>query len=248
MTLLYRVTVEMLILAAVAPLLVLALGRGRWHRAGLLGHPAVGMVAFNGTLLAGLAPPAVQAASRSLALGTLAQIVFLGAALSFWWPILRPRAEGGLTPIGRIGYLLIAGVPVTIPGVLLAFSRHPLYPGAQDSGALGLTPLDDQQLAGLVLFGTAKAILVTLTLVTLWRMLAASDAPPDDGWSEGAADRPPPQAPGWFRRLEEDLPAEPAAPLRPAARGTPSGSWARGTGLPPPPGGRARTAPAARPR
>lgn len=248
MTLLYRVTVEMLILAAVAPLLVLAVGRGRWQRAGPLGHPAVGMVAFNATLLAGLAPPAVQAASRSAALEALAQIVFLSAAMSFWWPILRPRALGGLTPIGRIGYLLIAGVPVTIPGVLLAFSRHPLYAGAQDTGGLGLTPLADQQLAGLVLFGTAKAILVALTFVTLWRLLAPSDAPWDDGWDEGAVATAPPHPPEWFGRLEEDLPAEPAAPLRPAARGTPSGSRARGTGLRQPPGEGARPAPAVRPR
>jgi len=208
MTLLLRVVVEMLILGGLAPLLVLALGRGGWHRAGPLGTPAIGLPALTGTLIAVQSPPVVLAATRSWTLSTLTLAAFLFVALLFWWPVLRPQSQGGISPIARIGYLLIAGVPVTIPGVILAFSRHLLYPGAQPAGAFGLTPLADQQLAGLVLFGTTKAILVGLTFVILWRLLAGAEGPPEDGWDEAGALPPPLPAPAWYRRLEEHLPSE----------------------------------------
>jgi hypothetical protein len=148
--------------------------------------------------------------------------------------VLRPAAQGGISQIAKVGYLLIAGVPVTIPGVILAFSPRLLYPGAQTEGAFGLSPLADQQLAGLVLFGGAKVILVGLTFVILWRMLAAAEPPPDQGWDEAAPEPAPLPAPDWYRRLDRDLPAEPPVSLpstRRAARGKPSASRAQGSAL-----------------
>jgi cytochrome c oxidase assembly factor CtaG len=208
-----RVMVEMLVLVTAAPLIAYMIGRGGWGRAGVIGHPLVGLAAFNVTLVALLAPPVVQVMGRSPALSAVAELGFLLAAILFWWPILRPQAAGGLAPISKIGYLLIAGVPPTIPGTLLAFSRHLLYPGLQSAGAFGLTPLQDQQLGGLLLFGTAKAILVTLTLVTLWRLLGGEPDASDDGWHEPGVPVEPVSPPAWFQRLHEELPSEPARPL-----------------------------------
>jgi putative membrane protein len=223
MTLLLRIALEMLVLGGAAPLLARALGGGRWHRAGALGTPAVGLAALTGILAAVQAPAVVEAASRSWAFSALTLLAFLTAAVLFWWPVLRPAAEGGISPIAKIGYLLIAGVPVTIPGVILAFSPRLLYPGARAAGAFGLTPLADQQLAGLVLFGGAKVILVGLTFVILWRMLAAAD-PPDEGWDEAGRQPAPLPAPDWYRRLEQDLPAEPAPTPARGRRLVPQGS------------------------
>jgi cytochrome c oxidase assembly factor CtaG len=207
MTTLVRIGVEMLLLG-VAPAVVVALGRGRWRRGGLLTHPVVGMFAFNATLIAVQAPAMVLAMASSALVGAAAQCAFLLAAILFWWPILRPQAAGGLSPMSKIGYLLIAGVPPTIPGLVLAISPHLLYP--RSAGAFGLTPLEDQQLAGLLLFGTAKLILLTVTFVILWRLLDAQRDAPDGGWDQPGIVVTPPPAPAWFARLEEELPPEPS--------------------------------------
>lgn len=248
MTLLVRVALEMIVVGLCAPALTLALGRHRWHRAGWLGHPAVGIAFLNGTLIAMQSSPVVGATGNLLAeaaaLGGL-----LVAAVSFWWPVLRPHASGGLEPMARIGYLFIAGVPPTIPGVVLAFSRHVLYPAAERVGAFGLTPIADQQLAGLILFGTAKAILVTLTFVILWQMLTPAESS-DDGWDEAQPAPHPSSPPAWYRHLEEDLPSEEdvGARVRPMARDTPSVNSARGSAPPTPAGAPAPQGPAARRR
>src|SRR5207245_5106748 len=71
MTLLLRITLEMLVLGGAAPPLALALGSGRWHRAGALGSPAVGLAALTGILAAVQSPAVVEAASRSWALSAL---------------------------------------------------------------------------------------------------------------------------------------------------------------------------------
>jgi hypothetical protein len=91
-------------------------------------------------------------------------------------------------------------VPPTIPGLTLALSHHVFYQTFRS--------LEDQQVAGLLLFGTAKFALITGTFVLLWRLLTPQPEPPDR--DEGRAYRGdlPPGAPAWLERLDEALPAE----------------------------------------
>src|SRR5207302_9566498 len=117
----------------------------------------------------------------------------------------------GLSPIAKIGYLMVAGVPPTIPGITLALSHHLFYHAYR--------ALEDQQVAGLLLFGTAKFALVAVTFVHLWRLLTPQPEPPDrDDPHVQPADLPP-TAPAWLRRLDEELPAEAGRPRVPAPIG-----------------------------
>jgi hypothetical protein len=95
---------------------------------------------------------------------------------------------------------MVAGVPPTIPGITLAFAHHPLYAAFQS--------IDDQQIAGLLLFATAKLALVGGTFVILWRLLTPEPEPPDWEHDQPAVDDGPPSAPAWLGRLDEELPAE----------------------------------------
>ncbi len=205
---------HMLLLAVAAPLVVYGLGpwlaRGPWTAGRVLGHPVTGLIAFNAALFTWQVPALVELAARNGAVHQAAHASLLGAALCFWWPILRPAAaRGALSPIAKIGYLLVAGVPPTIPGVVLAFS-HRVYYASATGGArlLGLSALEDQQLAGLLLFGVAKFALLTGTFIILWRLLGPSTEPPDDDRDEVRASTGPPAAPAWLQRLDEDLPEE----------------------------------------
>jgi putative membrane protein len=234
---------HMLLIAGAAPLLAYGLAGSldrRPHWLGqALGHPLIGLVAFNGTLLLWQLPGPLDAMMRSPALHHLVHLSLLGSAICLWYPVVRPlRAAGALSRIGRIGYLLLAGVPPTIPGVVLVLARHPLY--------ATYTALDDQQLAGVVLFGTAKLALVAGTLIAIWQLLTPEAEPPED--RDGGSGTPvePPLAPAWLSRLDEPLPAEPPARVRVAAarairgaRDTPSATAAEGIDRAQPARGRA---------
>ena len=107
-------------------------------------------------------PAPYQAALRSPGLHALEHASFLGTAVLFWWtvatPLGRPRA-GEATGIAMIvGTLMHSGAL----GALLMFARVPWYP-AHDAGARawGMTAMDDQQLAGLIMWIPAGAVYVT---------------------------------------------------------------------------------------
>jgi cytochrome c oxidase assembly factor CtaG len=228
---------HMLLIVAAAPLLAYGLAGTLDRRPGrlarLLGHPLLGLAAFNGLLLFWQLPQAVTVIMAQPAIHQLAHLSLLGSAICLWYPVLRPLGvPGSISRIGRVGYLLLAGVPPTIPGVVMVLARHPLYVAYH--GATGLSPLEDQQLAGLLLFGTAKLALVAGTLVAIWQLLAPDADPPDDGGDLRPIPIEPPAMPAWLTRLDEPLPAEPparprtAAGVRPEARDTPSATAAEG--------------------
>lgn len=227
---------HMLLIVLAGPLLAYGLAGILDHRPGrvarVLGHPLLGLCAFNGTLLFWQLPEPVRVMMQSLAVHQLAHLSLLASAVCLWYPVVRPlRGPGSLSRIARVGYLLLAGVPPTIPGMVLVLARRPLY--AAYAGAGGLSALEDQQLAGLLLFGTAKLALVAGTLVAIWQLLTPDGEPPDDRGDRDLTPIEPPVAPAWLRRLDDPLPAEPPAPARvrnvatPAARGTPSARMAR---------------------
>jgi len=203
-----RMLLEMLLLAVVVPLF--AYGTGSFVRSPLTGavYPVIGIATLNAVLFGSQLPAVVDLASRNLWFREGAQAAFIAGAFLFWWPIVRP---GGLPAIAKIGYLMVAGVPPTIPGITLALSHHLFYQAYRS--------IEDQQVAGLLLFGTAKFALVAGTLVILWRMLTPQPEPPDGDdrrWPSGDL---PPAAPAWLGRLDEELPAESGRPRLPVPVG-----------------------------
>lgn len=199
---------EMLVLAIVIPLLAYGVSPLLSSRAAAWLHPVAGIVALNLVLFGSQLPAVVDLAGKDLAFREVAQAIFMAGACLFWLPIV---GRTGLSPIAKIGYLMVAGVPPTIPGITLAFSHHLFYHAYRS--------IEDQQIAGLLLFGTAKFALVTGTLVLLWRLLTPQPEPPgrdDREWSSGDL---PPSAPAWFRRLDEELPLERGRPRRPVPLG-----------------------------
>ena len=93
---------------------------------------------------------------------------FLVTALFFWWAIFRrARRDYGLGAI----HVAATMVHTSILGALIALSPGLLYVvQTKDAPAFGLTPLEDQQLGGLIMWvpaGTLYAA-VALVLVGLW--------------------------------------------------------------------------------
>src|SRR6267143_5555430 len=115
---------KMLVLAVVVPLLAYGASPLLPGRAASWITPVAGILALNLVLFGSQLPAVLDLATKDLRFAELLQVAFMMGAFLFWWPIVRP---GGLSATAKIGYLMVAGVPPTIPGITLALSHHLFY-------------------------------------------------------------------------------------------------------------------------
>jgi putative membrane protein len=99
---------------------------------------------------------------------------FLGSALVFWAAILRPRRRASLGL--SIVYLFTTAVHTSVLAALMTFARTPGYPAYASTAQLwSLTPAEDQQLAGLIMWIPPSAAYLIAALLILRRWLASSE-------------------------------------------------------------------------
>ena len=96
-------------------------------------------------------PRFFQATLQSELVHTLQHLSFLGSALLFWWALLQIR-DGRLGRPAAVVYLFTTAVHTSLLGAILAFSSRVWYPLYDATATWGLTPLEDQQLAGLIMW------------------------------------------------------------------------------------------------
>jgi putative membrane protein len=95
---------------------------------------------------------------------------FFGTALLFWWAIVRER-PGKAGYGAAILYLFTTAAHSGALGALLSLARRSFYPAyATTTAAWGLTPLEDQQLGGLLMWVPAGAVyaVAALALLAAW--------------------------------------------------------------------------------
>jgi cytochrome c oxidase assembly factor CtaG len=126
----------------------------------------------NATLLHGIAiwawhaPILFDAAVTNVVLHRLQHLSFLLTAIVFWWSVLR-NDNAGLAA----WHLFVTMLHTSILGALMALAPHVLYQAqTATSSAWGLTPLEDQQLAGIIMWVPAGTIYAgaALALLTIW--------------------------------------------------------------------------------
>jgi cytochrome c oxidase assembly factor CtaG len=107
------------------------------------------------------APAVFDAAVENLMLHRLQHLSFLVTGLLFWWSLFRRAGSGA-----AVGHLFVTMLHMSVLGALIALAPHVLYHiQTADALAFGLTPLQDQQLAGLVMWVPAGTIYAGAALV-----------------------------------------------------------------------------------
>jgi len=147
--------------------------------AGPFGHPAFGVVAYVAAMWIWHIPAMYQAALRHPFIHVLEHLSFAAAGLLYWWHLLSPiRSRLRLGGLGPVLYMASTKILVGFLGVLLAFSPAVLYhfyEVGQNSTRWGLSPLDDQRVAGLIM-ALEQSIVMGIALAYLFvRMLAESE-------------------------------------------------------------------------
>ena len=117
------------------------------------------------------APAAYAAAMSSDAVFWIMQVTITGTAVAWWSKVARARAPSAATS------LLATMVAMGALGALIAFAPRALYaPHWITTHAWGLAPLEDQQIAGIVMWAPASLIYLLAALAILYRSLRTNVA------------------------------------------------------------------------
>jgi putative membrane protein len=147
---------HLLLLFAAAPLLALSLPRLKAPRLAMA--TAVQAMVF----WAWHAPDLYAAALSNDAVYWLMQVTILGSAVWFWAAVRASNVPAAVA--GLLAAMLLMG----LLGALIVFAGEPLYaPHFASTLAWGMTPLEDQQAAGLIMWAPAAAAYL---LAALWRV------------------------------------------------------------------------------
>jgi putative membrane protein len=135
----------------------------------LLAQPWAAWLAHAVAIWAWHAPALFGAALRSEAVHVMQHASFFATALLFWWSVLRPFSHGGRPDGYALASLFTTMLHTGALGALLTFSTTLWYP-AYRTPAAGWSALEDQQLAGLVMWipGGFVYVAVALAIAARW--------------------------------------------------------------------------------
>jgi putative membrane protein len=122
----------------------------RWAR-----HPLVAFFSFNLVFTLAHVPAFYELTLTNEPLHAAEHLVFVGTAMLMWMPVLSPAPDivAPYPALGQVLYLFLQTIPATLLGVLLSATTSAYYPTYLRAPRLfGLTPLEDQQLGGLLMW------------------------------------------------------------------------------------------------
>jgi cytochrome c oxidase assembly factor CtaG len=129
-------------------------------------EPKVALALFSIGFAVWHVPTLYDAAQGQSAIHYLEHTVFFVTALLFWWPVIHPH--GGPRRLSKFAAIVYFALPMfegTLIGALLTFSTHPLYATYASAARLtGLSAVDDQQLAGLIMWIPGGAVYAAAVL------------------------------------------------------------------------------------
>ena len=119
-----------------------------------LSHPVTAFALFSIALWSWHLPALYELALRSRGWHEIEHACFFASALLFWWPIVQPWPSVGAWPRWAVvPYLALADLQNTAFSALFIFSERILYPSyAALPRVGGLSPLEDQALAGALMW------------------------------------------------------------------------------------------------
>jgi putative membrane protein len=171
-------------------------------------RPQVAIVTVTVILVGSMAPPLVEAQASSPLVRGLLVVAVLFAGLVLWLPVLgRVPGIPRLKPMVRFGYLAAQGIVPAFLSFILILSPHPLYKTfARSRMAIGLRPLNDQQIAG---FASKLAMLIVLlTVGSVFLLRADEELSADDPLVWADVQRQ-------FERADRQGPSDSSTPTEP---------------------------------
>ncbi len=169
-------------------------GNGRLQKAmKWITRPVVAFTVFNAAMWIWHVPSLYDAALNDEGVHIIEHLTFMAAALIGWWPMLGflPRAAPRAAQPMQLLYMFVLMMSSTGLGALLSLAKVPLYPFYIDApkvlGGLplavgvpgprlwGLSVMDDQQLAGLIMWVPGNMVYFAGLMVILSRWFSSEE-------------------------------------------------------------------------
>lgn len=129
-------------------------GNGRRYRVvRSITRPVVAALAFNVVAIALQVPGVVDASTTNATLHFGLHLLLVVTALIMWMPVVGPLRELQMGYGGKMAYLFLQSIVPTVPGAWLSMADGVVYQhyGRQPVRVWGLSAIDDQQLAGVIM-------------------------------------------------------------------------------------------------
>jgi putative membrane protein len=165
---------HLLLIVAAAPLLIASrvlepIERRPWFAA--LARPVTAWIVFVGVFLFWHWPAAFQWAAGAAFSRLLEQASIFAGALLFWSVALAPAGRQSSSHGARALWVLTAAIATDLPGVIMVFSPRAFCAMPTESAwRWALTPLEDQQIAGLLMWVPANLVFfgIAMSLFARW--------------------------------------------------------------------------------
>lgn len=141
-------------------------------------HPVVCAIIFTTIMSVWHAPQLYDLALRNKNVHVLEHLMFFGAALFYWWPILSPSKAHPPRGYGaQMIYLLCVTVAMTPVFAFIAFSDNVLYPTYEYAPRLidGFGPASDQLLGAVIMKMGGIAVTGIALVVAFYRWYNESE-------------------------------------------------------------------------
>ena len=166
-----------LVVLGVPPALAAELTRFRVART--LTHPVVALPLWLATYFLWHLPPAYDAAlEHPGTLLHLEHLMYFVTGCLVWWPVLQ-NEPWRLRSVTRAVYLFAAFLLASPLGLLLALLPDPVYGFYEDAGLWGLSPLTDQQIAGVTMASEQAIVFFAAFAFFFARFLAEEEREPE---------------------------------------------------------------------
>ncbi len=165
-----------------------------------LSRPLTALVVVNAFVAVQHVPVFVDATTSNGLVHLVAHVAVVALSLVMWWPVLSPLPElPHLSYPGRMAYLFAHSIIPTVPASFLTFTGAVLYERYAQAPRLVsiLDPLQDQQLAGLLMKIGGGLLLwgVIAWLFFRWHSEEESGGPDVLYWRDLEQSLPPPAVP-----------------------------------------------------
>ena len=141
-------------------------------------QPGLSWLLFVGVLYGWHDPTAYSLAQGNGWIHDLEHLSFFGTAMLFWWRVVGagPHIHGKNSLLSRIGYVLAVVPPNMLLGVAIALAESPIYPYYLGVPRLyGISLLDDQMMAGLIMWIPGSMMYIAAALVLIARLFINAD-------------------------------------------------------------------------
>jgi putative membrane protein len=120
----------------------------------VLTRPWIAALLFSATMVFWHLVPFYDLMMRDHEVHIATHLLFIVTATLMWWPVMSPLPELPRLPPGlAMLYLFLVGIPMQAVAAVITFADEVLYIWyATAPRTFGLTPLDDQQLGGLLMW------------------------------------------------------------------------------------------------